>query len=127
MNPGIFLTSFSRVGVSDLVLDVGSGTGIVATYATLLGAQVVALDISLASLLASEWQATGRESIRRVIGDYERLPFTEGTFDAVIGGFSHVVTSNLPRRISELARVTKLGGIICLSMWQQQNDPDLLK
>jgi ubiquinone/menaquinone biosynthesis C-methylase UbiE len=126
INPGVALTGFSGVGAGDLVLDVGTGTGIVAAYAALLGARVVALDINLNELLTNGWQDFGRKSIRRVMGDYERLPFAEGTFDAVVGGFSHTVTDNLSKHISELARVTKPGGIICLSQWQQKNDPSIL-
>ncbi len=71
---------FERVRLSGRVLDLGSGTGSLATGFAAQGAQVVALDRSHAMLAAAPQIAW------RVVARAERCPFASNTFDAIVAG-----------------------------------------
>ena len=66
------------------ILDVGAGTGRLATQLAKSGANVTACDISEKML---EVLKKKNPSIITVVGDAEGLPFENNTFDIVIAGF----------------------------------------
>jgi demethylmenaquinone methyltransferase / 2-methoxy-6-polyprenyl-1,4-benzoquinol methylase len=92
-----------------IVLDVAAGTGVLSRELRDRGAAaVVALDLSHAMLAAGQDRLGPR--IRPTVGDALRLPFDDGTFDAVTIGFG---LRNLPdpqAGLREFARVTRPGG-----------------
>ena len=94
-------------------LDVGCGTGTLAARAAGLGRTVVALDADPEMVALSSAAVPGcvlRASL-------PHLPFGNSTFDAVTANFviNHV---NDPRAaMRELARVTRSGGCIAVSIW----------
>jgi SAM-dependent methyltransferase len=96
------------------LLDVGCGPGTIAARAAARGARVVGLD------LAGGMLDLGRERhphLELVEGDAEHLPFPDGSFDAVVGGF---VLNHLPapeRAIAEAARVLASGGRLAVAVW----------
>jgi SAM-dependent methyltransferase len=96
------------------LLDVGCGPGTITARAAERGAQVVGLD------LAGGMLDLGRERhphLELVEGDAEHLPFPDGSFDAVVGGF---VLNHLPapeRAIAEAARVLAPGGRLAVAVW----------
>ena len=72
------------------VLDLGTGTGFVASLLAAQKAEVDAVDVSEASLAVARWRAevsgvAGR--IRFHAAPAERLPFPDGCFDAICGAF----------------------------------------
>lgn len=92
----------------EVVLDVAAGTGALSQGLAASGARVVPLDLSWAML------ATGAKRNRPPLwwtnGDAIRLPFADGTFDAVTIAFG---LRNLPdpaAGLAEMARVTRPGG-----------------
>jgi len=99
------------------VLDVGTGTGRFA--ATLAGgsSSIVALDSSsrmISISAAKREQSEPAKRISYVIGDGASLPFSSGSFDAVISVklLSHV--SDIDPFVSEMARVLRRGGQIII-------------
>lgn len=88
------------------VLDVATGTGLLARAAVRLGGQVVGLDPSAGML--SHHNARSRVSLSRGIA--ERLPFRDGSFDMLTMGYAlrHVV--DLPSTFTEYRRVLRPGG-----------------
>lgn len=88
------------------VLDVATGTGLLARAASRLGGQVVGLDPS-AGMLAHH---NDRRRARLSRGIAERLPFRDGSFDFLTMGYAlrHVV--DLPSTFAEYLRVLKPGG-----------------
>ena len=96
------------------LLDVGCGPGTIASRAAARGAVPVGLDI------AGRMLALGRERhphVEFVEGDAEHLPFADGSFDAVVGGF---VLNHLPapeRALSEAVRVLAPGGRLAVAVW----------
>jgi len=83
------------------VLDLGGGTG--AANGDLADRHIVALDP------APEMLALNRDA-DRVVGVGERLPFADGSFDAVFSAFVLRNLDSVPDTLAEIARVLRRGG-----------------
>jgi demethylmenaquinone methyltransferase/2-methoxy-6-polyprenyl-1,4-benzoquinol methylase len=98
------------------ILDVATGTGLVATALARRGADVVALDQSEHMLAGARTRAAAQpelaERITFIQGEAEHLPFADGEFDALT--FTYLLRYVDDRRstMRELARVIKPGGRI---------------
>jgi demethylmenaquinone methyltransferase/2-methoxy-6-polyprenyl-1,4-benzoquinol methylase len=95
------------------VLDVASGTGLVAAAAKAQvgdAGEVIAVDPSLGMLAAG----TRYERIARVGGMAERLPFTDAGFDFVSMGFALRHVADLGTVFREFRRVLRPGGRLCV-------------
>jgi demethylmenaquinone methyltransferase/2-methoxy-6-polyprenyl-1,4-benzoquinol methylase len=102
----------SRVpGGTARVLDVASGTGLVARELIRTGRarEVVGLDQSEPMLRAG--LRRGLPS-RPVLGQAERLPFDDGTFDALTVTYLMRYVDDPAATLRELARVVRPGGVI---------------
>jgi SAM-dependent methyltransferase len=88
------------------LLEVGCGTGaLAARCAAELGCEVVALDSSPEMVAA-----TRARGIDAVVGDIQRLPFGDATFDAGVAAWMLYHVPDRDRAIAELARVLRPGG-----------------
>jgi SAM-dependent methyltransferase len=108
------LLDAARVGAGIDVLDVGTGLGYAAQGAAQRGAVATGVDI------ADEVMARARRrhrGIRFVPGDAEDLPFSEGSFDALVSNFTINHLPRPERAIQEFGRVVVAGGRIALSAW----------
>ncbi len=101
----------------ETVLDLGAGRGWAAKQFALRGCRVVALDI-----VPDEQVGLGRGLalmahagvyFDRLIGDAERLPFFDNSFDLVFCSATLHHTSDLPLLSQNIARVLKPGGRLC--------------
>jgi demethylmenaquinone methyltransferase / 2-methoxy-6-polyprenyl-1,4-benzoquinol methylase len=96
------------------VLDVATGTGLVASALAERGCEVVGLDQSddmLAAArrrLAEHTELAGRVTF--VHGEAERLPFETGVFDALTFTYLLRYVDDRPATMRELARVIRPGG-----------------
>jgi len=106
------------VGPGLRLLDVGAGDGNVALAAARLGAEVVACDLSEAMVERGRDRAddAGCE-VEWVVGDAERLPFAEASFDCVLSSFGVIHAPDPRRAAGELDRVVRAGGQIGLNAW----------
>ena len=91
-----------------LVLDAGCGGGLVARELAAAGAEVVGVDRSLGSLGVARRATSGH--FRPAQGRLERLPFADGSFDAVVAADVLEHLPDLPAAVAELARVLAPGG-----------------
>lgn len=97
---------------TDLVLDVGTGTGIIANLISALVGEVIGLDKSQDMLEQSNWGGN-RHFIRRDILD---PMFKENTFDKITARmvFHHIIGST-QAAMDECYRILKLGGKMILA------------
>lgn len=91
------------------VLDVATGTGLVAREAIALGGRVLGLDPSAGML--SEAQRLSFPLVR-ALG--EKLPFADASFDFVSMGFALRHVADLDALFEEIRRVLVPGGVACV-------------
>jgi len=97
---------------SERVLDLGCGTGFFLAELEALRPGAIGLDISHAMLRVSEQYVPGA---RLVTADAERLPFRDGSFDAIFckGSLHH--TRDHVRFLSNCARALRSNGVLIMS------------
>lgn len=105
------------VGPQDRVLDVASGTGMVAAALVQAGArEVVALDQSEAMLARARSRVRSdpalTDRVEVVTGQAEELPFADGEFDALTFTYLLRYVDDPAATMQELARVVKPGGTV---------------
>ena len=105
------LIKFTGIRSGENVLDVGTGTGVVAITAARNGARVTGLDLTPA--LLEQARANSRiarmEDIVWTEGDAESLPFPDASFDAVLSQFGHMFAPRPEVAVAEIRRVLKSG------------------
>jgi len=106
------------------VLEVGCGQGAVLNHLAHLGAEPVGIDMSRVSAsraLAGAAELHQAERVHAAVADAERLPFGDGTFDAVVSfGVLHH-TPDARRAIAEIHRVLKSGGLTIVMLYRTGN------
>jgi len=113
------LVASVAAGPSDRVLDVATGTGLVAAeLVARYGCEVVGVDQSDAMLALAERRRAADERLaarfRTVSAEAERLPFADGEFDALTFTYLLRYVDDPAATVTELARVVKPGGTIAM-------------
>lgn len=100
------------------VLDVATGTGDLAINLIESGAEeIIGLDISPGMLDIGRKKVSKKsldQNISMVIGDSEKLPFDDDTFDAITVAFGIRNFMNLEKGLSEILRVLKPNGLFVI-------------
>jgi demethylmenaquinone methyltransferase / 2-methoxy-6-polyprenyl-1,4-benzoquinol methylase len=104
----------------DRVLDVGAGTGVSTAELARSGAYAVGVDISLGMLYAGR---RIRPRVPLLAGDALRLPFRDGSFDAVTISFALRNVVDAGAALRELSRVTRPGGRLVVCEFSQPTNP----
>lgn len=102
------------------LLDVGAGTGRLSVELYKMGAEVTALDLSEEML--KELNKKNRH-ISVVIGEAERMPFPDQSFDIVCAAFLIVHLKNPLLFFDDAYRVLKDGGLLLVSNINQKDPP----
>lgn len=106
------LISEARVTPGQLVLDLGTGTGIAAREAAHLGCRVTAIDFSHRMAVAARAGSTPGV----VQGDMHKLPLPAEQFDVIVALFA--LNSSEPLvALAEAYRTLKPGGSLILEEW----------
>lgn len=117
----LYQSVFDRIGISrgTRLLDVGCGSGLAAQLAAELGAQVSGIDAAPALIeIARERLADGDFHV----GDMEKLPYTDASFDVVTGFNSFQHAANPVAALSEAKRVVRRGGRVAMVTWGRPED-----
>lgn len=100
------------------ILDLATGTGWTSRLLARHGAAVTGADIAEKLLAAAKARAMAEGlDIAYEIGDAEKLPYADASFDAVVSTFGVMFVSRPEAAASELARVCRKGGRIGLATW----------
>lgn len=120
--PAAELVHFAGISPGARLLDVATGTGVVAVTAARLGANVSALDLSPKLLeRAGENARLARVAIAFEEGDVEALPYPDASFDIVVSQFGHMFAPRPEVAIGEMLRVLRPGGRIAFSTWPPEH------
>ncbi|MBL4768309.1 MAG: class I SAM-dependent methyltransferase [Rhodobacteraceae bacterium] len=104
----------TKVGNGTSYLDVGCGSGMAASLAADLGANVSGIDAS-EELLAIANERVPKANFQH--GDMESLPFEDNSFDVVTGFNSFQYAGNPQIALAEARRVTKPSGHVVIMTW----------
>jgi SAM-dependent methyltransferase len=108
------LLDAAEVGRGERVLDVASGPGHVAAGAAERGASVIGVDIAEAMISLARRLHPHLEFRR---ANVEELPFSDRSFDAVIGNFIMLHLGRPEQAAAEFVRVLAPGGRLALTVW----------
>jgi SAM-dependent methyltransferase len=102
----VWLLDLLHPGAGCRLLDVSCGVGVLTEFARRRGVRAHGLDVSWSAIR----QAARESSATYVLGDGERLPYREGTFDYVtnIGSLEHFY--HMDAGVREMARVLRPQG-----------------
>jgi SAM-dependent methyltransferase len=104
--------------VGEKILDVATGTGWTARRIARYGAKVTGVDLG-ADLIAAAKRLAEEQELRLDfrVGDAERLPYSDGEFDAVVSTFGVMFATRPEQAAAELARVCRNGGRLAMATW----------
>ena len=111
------VTAAAEIAPGQRVLDVASGTGVLArTVRELVGSEgsVVVLDMNEAMLDVAR-RATPEVEWRT--GKAEALPFPAGDFDAVVSQFGLMFFDDRAAALGEMRRVLRASGRVAVAVW----------
>ena len=117
------LVKFAGVAPGEVVLDVGTGTGVVALTAARAGARVTGLDLTpqLLEHARENGRIAQQEEIEWTEGDAEQLPYPDASFDVVLSQFGHMFAPRPDVVMAEMHRVLKPNGRIAFATWPPEH------
>ena len=117
------LVRFTGIRAGESVLDVGTGTGVVAVTAARTGAQVSALDLTPELLVEARENAriAAHPEIAWQEGDAEALPYPDASFDVVVSQFGHMFAPRPEVVVAEMRRVLKPTGRVAFATWPPEH------
>jgi SAM-dependent methyltransferase len=108
-------------------LDVACGTGAVARRAARAGAVVVGVDLAPRLIETARRLAAAQHlTISFDVGDTERLPYADDTFDVVCSAHGVAFAADHRAAAGELARVCSPGGRLGVTFWQSHPELERL-
>jgi SAM-dependent methyltransferase len=117
------LVAFAGIAAGERVLDLATGTGVVAVTAARAGARVAGLDLTPELLEEARENAriAGVAGIEWTQGDAEDLAYPDGSFDVVLSQFGHMFAPRPEVALSEMRRVLKPGGRLAFATWPPEH------
>ena len=100
------------------VLDVACGNGNATLAAARAGASAIGVDYVPALIESGRARAvTEGLDVEFRVGDAEKLPFDDASFDATLSVFGSMFAPDHSRTADEIVRVTRPGGRVALASW----------
>lgn len=121
------LLKFIHPEKKDIILDVGCASGRQSIFLARKARYVIGVDIAQAFVeeVKNQCERHHITNLRPIVGDIERSPFKDGTFDKIFCGelLEHVI--DLDSTMGELYRVLKLNGMLVISVPNENNQGTL--
>jgi len=116
------LVELAQLQPGQHILDVATGTGIVAIAASeVVGSEgkVIGVDFTPGMLEQArrKIEAAGLENIELIEADVEAIAFEDERFDAIFCATAIVLLSNIPAALQNWYRWLKNGGVVAFSCW----------
>lgn len=120
----LYGTVLDRLGVGQDVsmLDVGCGAGVAAAIAASRGTRVSGLDATPALIAFARMRAP---AARFQVGDMERLPYPDDTFDVVTSFNAFQYAADPLNAVVEARRVARAGGRVAMVTWGRPERVDM--
>jgi SAM-dependent methyltransferase len=117
------LVAFAGIAPGEKLLDVATGTGVVAVTAARAGAHVSGLDLTpeLLEVARENARIAGVADIAWTEGDAEQLPYGDASFDVVLSQFGHIFAPRAEKAITEMRRVLRPGGRVAFATWPPEH------
>ena len=97
------------------VIEIGCGRGGFAKYLAFEGARLVAADFSPKSIEIARRTLADAEDCTVLVADIQQIPFEDETFDVVVSLETLEHVPDPGRALTELVRVTKVGGRLVIT------------
>lgn len=122
------LVEFAGVQDEESILDVGSGTGVLAAAiaAAKPTAQVVGIDPSPDYVANARAQARC-ERVRYLVGDAQTLDFANDTFHRTLSQLVLNFVADPAKALAEQIRVTHVGGVVAAAVWDYGDGMQMLR
>ena len=122
------MLKFARLPEPDAVLDVGTGTGVLASAVTEAhpGATVTAIDPS-ARFVAAATDRSSNPRLRFQVGDAQALEFPDASFNATLSLLALNFIPDPPKALGEMIRVTRSGGVVAATVWDYGEGAEMLR
>ena len=114
---------FASIVEGETVLDVGTGTGVLAITAARMGAKVTGLDLT-PELIEQARENAAIARLPEIVwdqGDVEALPYADASFNVVVSQFGHMFAPRPEIAVAEMRRVLKPGGRIVFATWPPEH------
>ena len=122
------MLKFARLPEPEAVLDVGTGTGVLASAVTDAhpGATVTAIDPS-AKFVEAATDRGSNPRLRFQVGDARALEFPDASFDATLSLLALNFIPDPPQALGEMIRVTRSGGVVAAAVWDYVEGMEMLR
>jgi len=121
------LVTFASVGDGDHVLDVGSGTGALASAVVeaVPSARVTGVDPSSAYVQYA--QAHTSSGVKFMVGDAQALQLPNASFHRTLSMLAFNFIPDPGRALREMIRVTRDGGVVAAAVWDYGDGMEMLR
>lgn len=122
------LIEFAQLQTGQTILDIATGTGIVALNAAKrvgVEGKVIGVDISpgMLSYAKQKLAAEGLNNIDFLEADAEKLTFTDNSFDVILCSLAICYLTDIPKALCQWHRFLKPGGVLAFNAWAETAFP----